>query len=208
MFGGRGQTFDPSSEEYAMSLASQIGTGVTYISSEPINTPGGQGRDATYAFADVSQVRALQQTGMGLGFGNAGSGGIAFALSREANGNALLRIHLPQPTLPTAMPGPIQQQPGGAAPNPAQLAMVRQMVSGARILVAVEPSGQLVRTTSPYVEGSRVTLLELDADQFLTDEMMIRLLGMKATDDLKTLVTGAQGLKLTLEPETTIEFRP
>jgi hypothetical protein len=144
---------------------------------------------------------------MGLGFGNAGSEGITFALSREANGNALLRIHVPQPTLPTAIPGPIQQQPG-AAPNPAQLAMVRQMVAGARILVAVEPSGQLVRTTSPYVEGARVTLLELDADQFLTDEMMIRLLGMKATDDVKTLVTAAPGLKLTLEPETTIEFRP
>jgi hypothetical protein len=105
------------------------------------------------------------------------------------------------------MPGPLVQ-PAAAAPSPAQLAMVRQMVAGARVLVAVEPVGRLVQTSSPYVDGSRVTLLELDADRFLTDEMMTRLLQMKASDDLQALIKGAEGLKITLDPETTIEFAP
>jgi hypothetical protein len=205
MFGGRGQVFDPASEAYARSLAEQIGTGVTYVSSEAITTPAGQGRDATYAFPDVTQVRALQQTGTGIGFGGAG-GGITFGFTRVPGGNAVLRIRVPQPTLPAAMPGALQQP--GATPNPAQLAMVRQMVAGARLLVAVEPAGRLVQTSSPYVDGSRVTLLELDIDRFLTDEMMIRLLQMKATDDLQALLKGAEGLKITLDPETTIEFAP
>jgi hypothetical protein len=205
MFGGRGQTFDPASEAYARSLAEQIGTGVSYVSSEPISTPAGQGRDATYAFTDVREVRALQQAGAGIGFGGAG-GGITFGFTREADGNALLRIRVPQPTLPAAMPLPMQQ--AGAAPNPTQLAMIRQMVAGARLVVAVEPAGRLLKTSSPHVDGSRVTLLDLDIDRFLTDEMMTRLLQMKATDDLQALIKGAEGLKITLDPETTIEFAP
>src|ERR1041384_7727418 len=60
-FGGRGGTIDPISEDQFRSMAASIGTGVTYVSSEPITTPGGQGRAATYSFTDVTQLRISTQ---------------------------------------------------------------------------------------------------------------------------------------------------
>ena len=42
-------------------MTASIGPGVTYTSSELVTTPLGQGREAIYAFTDVSQLRISTQ---------------------------------------------------------------------------------------------------------------------------------------------------
>src|SRR5712691_12764891 len=59
--GGRGQNLDPLSEQQARDMTASIGPGVTYVASAPITTPAGQGREATFAFTDVSQLRISTQ---------------------------------------------------------------------------------------------------------------------------------------------------
>src|SRR5829696_9960744 len=49
-----GQAVDPLSEQAAREMTASIGPGVTYLSSEPITSPIGQGRASIYAFTDVS----------------------------------------------------------------------------------------------------------------------------------------------------------
>ena len=51
--------------------------------------------------------------------------------------------------------------------------MLKQMFGGAHVTIAVEPAGTLVRTTSPFVDGSRVTLLDIDLDRLLEDDALI-----------------------------------
>ena len=58
--GGRGGG-DPLSEQQARDMTASIGPGVTYVSSELVTTPLGQGREAIYAFTDVSQLRISTQ---------------------------------------------------------------------------------------------------------------------------------------------------
>ena len=48
--GGRGQ-IDPLSEQQARDMAATIGPGVSYVTSTPLNTPAGQGRESTYPYA-------------------------------------------------------------------------------------------------------------------------------------------------------------
>src|SRR5713226_5200680 len=55
--GGNGRNFDPISEEQARAAAATLGPGVTYVSSKPINTGQGQGRDIIYGFTDINQLR-------------------------------------------------------------------------------------------------------------------------------------------------------
>jgi hypothetical protein len=67
--------------------------------------------------------------------------------------------------------------------------------------------GTLVRSSSPYVEGSRVTLLEVDLDQMLKDDTLTsRLQGAKTQDEMKAIIKGTPGLKINFDREITVEF--
>jgi hypothetical protein len=207
--GRRGGTLDLVSEDQARSMASSLGPGVTYVSSTPINTPEGQGRLSTYAFTDISQIKITQQPdapggvtvrAQGL---NTGGGTITCSMTHEANGNAVLHVTLPDPSLPGA------DAAGGNAAFVQQVPMIRSLLANARVSIFVEPEGRLVRTSSPFVDGQRVTLLDLNLDDLLGNETLLtKLQGAKNADDLRAALKEAPGIRMVLDREVTIEFTP
>src|SRR5262249_56565869 len=94
--------------------------------------------------------------------------------TREPNGNAVLHIHVPEPNFLDALGSP-------AAAN--QIGMVKTMLAGAHMLLVAEPGGALARTSSPYVDGRRVTLLEIDLDEVLRDETLLPRLQAATTQE-------------------------
>jgi len=201
--GARGMTFDPLSEQQARDMASVIGPGVTYISSRPVATGDGQGRESTYAYADVTQLKISTQPATPQGVrapGLSESEGVTFSLTREAGGSAVLHIHVPEPNWIGSI---------GTLNASGQLTTIKTLLAGARILLAVEPEGALVRTTSPYVDGRRVTLLEVDLDEILKDDTLLgRLSAAKTQEEVNEIMKHAAGLKINLDREITIEFAP
>ena len=204
--GGRGQAIDPLSEQQAREMTSSIGPGVSYVASEPITSPIGQGRQTTYAFTDVSQLQISTQPPAPGGLSirtpafRTDSEKITFSLTRGPGGNAMLQINVPEPNFLEAL----------GSPNvTAQLGMIKTALAGARVLLAVEPAGTVVRSSSPYVEGPRVTLLEVDLDEVLKDETLLpRLQAAGTPDEAKAVIKGATGLKINLDRAITIEFTP
>jgi hypothetical protein len=205
--GGGAQGIDPTSEQQARDMAAALGPGVTYVSSNPISTPAGEGRESAYAFTDVNQLR-LGTVPAPPGGASIQAGGLSttadtltFSFTRDPNGNAALRINVPDSSLVNTL------STNAAAPQ--QMTMIKSLLAGARVLLEVEPEGTLVRTNSAYVEGPRVTLLDVDLDQVLRDELLIaRLQAAKTPDDLKAAVKDVPGLKITLEREIIVEFAP
>ena len=208
--GGRAASVDPLSEQQARDMTASIGPGVSYVSSELVTTPLGQGRDAIYAFSDVSTLRISTQpaapNGMSIktqGFSTQPSAAesITFSMTREPSGNAVLHIHVPEPNYLDFFGSP---QAAG------QIGMIKTMLAGARVLLAAEPAGTLVKTSSPFVEGPRVTLLDIDLDTVLADETLLpRIQAVAATPaEAKAVLLAAKGLKINLDPEITIEFTP
>jgi hypothetical protein len=209
--GGRGQPIDLTSEDQARAMASALGPGVTYVSSTPIDTPVGQGRRALYAFTDISQLRISDQPSTdglptrGRSSLNSRASDFTCTLTREPNGNAVLHISLPE----LNFSGALGDAAIGNPPAAQQLAMVRTLLAGARISIGVEPAGHLVRTNSPFVDGERVTLLDVNLDQVLGNEAVIAKLQAASTpDELKAALTDLPGLKIPLDREVTIEFTP
>ena len=205
--GGRGGGADPLSEQQARDMTASIGPGVTYVSSELITAPFGQGRDAIYAFADVSQLRISTQPAAPGGLAVRAQGfsteseSITFTMTHEANGSALLHIHVPAPNYLDFFGSP---QAAG------QIGMIKTMLAGARVQLAAEPAGALARTSSPFVEGQRVTLLDIDLDAVLADDTLLpRIQAVAATPtEARAILLSAKGLKINLDSEITIEFTP
>jgi hypothetical protein len=202
--GGRGT--DPLSEQQAREMTASIGPGVTYVTSEPITSPLGTGRVTTYAFTDVSKLQISTQPAAPGGMTIRSQGfstepeKITFSLTRDPGGNAVLQINVPEPNFVDAL---------GSPNATAQIGMIKSALAGARVLLMVEPAGTVVRSSSPYIEGARVTLLEFDLDQVLKDETLLPRLQQAATEEeAKAIIKGAAGLKINLDRAITIEFTP
>jgi hypothetical protein len=77
------------------------------------------------------------------------------------------------------------------------------------VSIAVEPKGHVVRTNSPFVDGNRVTVLEVDVDRALGNESLIsRLRAGRTVDEYWSAIKEVPGVKVTLEREIVIEFEP
>jgi len=209
--GRRAATIDPLSEEQARALAPSLGDGVTLVSTAPITTADGEGRETTYAFTDVTQLRVTEQGAVSPPDVAARTPTVAdapkvsFSLEHTESGNAVLHIRVPVPSLFASPDGT-----GGI--NPAvvdQLQALKAVLAGAHLTLAVEPNGPVVATNSAWRDGQRVTLLEIDLDKLLANSAFVaRVRATKTGDEVKTVLKDAPGLKITLEPDITIEFTP
>jgi hypothetical protein len=205
--GGGGQDFDPLSEKQAREAATTMGRGVTYVSSTAIDTSEGVGRDIKYAFTDINQLSLTQAPpppgGMPVAPPSADSSDrVAFKLTRQADGHTLLTISVPPLPL-----GGDNASPSSNAPSAEQIAMLKPMLAGAHLSIAIEPAGRIVRTSSPYVAGQRVTLVDVNVDSLLNDDTLLpRLQAARTQEELKTILKAVPGLKINLDPEITIEF--
>ena len=197
---------DPLSEQQARDIVASLGPGVSYVTSTPIESPGSKGREATYAFNDVTTLRVSTQPaappGVSLGGQSTASAteSVTFTVEHAAGGNTILHIHVPEPGFLDTLSTP---QVSG------QLGLLKQMLGGAHVLLMVEPEGTLVRTSSPFVEGGRVTLLDIDLDEILQDETLIpRLQAAKTREEGKEILGKAKGLKINWDRDITVEFTP
>jgi hypothetical protein len=144
------------------------------------------------------------------------------------NGNAVLTVVLPgagpeTPKEQTATPPSAASHEGQAAappevspgePDLEMSMMAMQMFKGLRMGLAVTVEGKVVKTNSPYVEGPKVTLLDIDFDRLLADKKAFKAfndkMGPSMGDDRKMMeaLKGLEGLKITTGPEVYIEFTP
>lgn len=223
-FGGGTQQapIDPLSEDQARALATSLGPGVTYVSSTPIVTDAMEGRDSLYAFSDINALRISNRPpapgGVNIRADSLGpTQTITFSLEPQANGHQLLRIRMPEmkqlPGLPVQLPGTASPRTGDQAqaqgPTPEQIEMAKRMFAGMRMTIAVEPEGRVVATSSPYMDGDRVTLFDLDFDQLVANPDSLKALQEAQTPEaVQAVVRTIPGLKFTLAREVTIEFAP
>lgn len=209
--GGGRATLDPLSEDQARALAASLGDGVTLASTKAVETDEGQGRESVYAFPDVTKLHVSEQPPAPGGVSVRTPGfttdapDITLGLTHDPSGDAVLHILVPPPAL---FAGP----DGSGGINPvviAQLQALKGVLAGAHLLLAAEPQGTLVRTSSPYVDGARVTLLEIDLDKLVADDSFLaRLQAAKTPEEVRAVVKDAPGLRINLDPDITVQFTP
>jgi hypothetical protein len=204
----------PFSDAQLKEAAARLGKGVRFVSSTPMSQGGFEGVKAIYAFDDINQVRVDQDPNVSGSSGNQmssanNSNPVTFKHARQG-GNSVLTIAFNE----NAKAG--QAPPAGAqtAPenvDPAMLQMMKSMFQGFKVAIDVEVEGKIVKTNADYVNGSRVTLLEIDMASLLEDEAKLRAIQPKlkpgaSIADVKPYLKDVKGVKIN-EPVVTIEYR-
>jgi hypothetical protein len=197
--------------------ASKLGEGVTFVSATPIKTAEAEGTKAVYAFADITKLRLEQKPptpgpagAMGGMSAKSSQEEMLFRFAKLPAGTSQVTVVFPERKIEAAKPTPAAKP---AKANPADpmaaagLAMAKQMLNGLRIAIYMQPAGRIVKTNSQYVDGQRVTLLEMDLGELLRDEAMLqKLQGAGSLEEAKSLMKGIKGAKINLDSEVSVEF--
>jgi hypothetical protein len=207
-------------------MAEDLGGGVRLVSVTPLSQNGLEGARLLFAFDDINKI--------GIDPANMGGGGMgekrdyAFALTRLPSGVTRLVVNAP--------PGKDKEEDedeegeedeededveneededeeDAAKPedvSPEMQAMVKQMFAGMRFALDVEVEGTIVSSSSDFVSGRRVTILEVDFDQLLQQEAALKQLPKLGPNvnpaEAMAALKGIKGLKMS-PPPITIEFK-
>ena len=200
------------SEKDMKEAASKYGDGVVFVSSTPIKTADRVGRVATYQFADIRTLRIDQkpQTGDMPGTSNAkAKEDVLFRFDKRPSGTSQLTVVFPESKLEQAHKDATTDKDGKKkSVEPGQLEMMKKLFDGLKVAIDVDVLGTIVKTNSPYVQGSRVTLLEMDFSQLLANEQLLSQIGEPGSiEEAKQMLKDVKGFKVNLDREVTIEFR-
>lgn len=201
--------------------AAKLGEGVTFVSATPMkNEAGFEGVKAVYAFTDISKLQVdqdpnLSGTNQGVQVQRKASKPVVFKMAKSANGTSVLTANFTdmqdKAEAKAREQAPPAGQPGPDMVNPQMLEMAKAMFAGFHVVIDVEVAGQLVKTSSEYVAGNKVTLLEMDLGELLKNEAKLKEIQSKlgpnpTVAELKPYLAGVKGLKMN-EPVVTIEFK-
>src|SRR4029077_3940157 len=129
---------------------------------------------------------------------------VAFTFLRHPGGTSVVTVLFPEPDLSKKKDTDTESK----KPDPTQLAMMKKMLDGLRIEIALEVAGAIVKTNSPYVQGSKVTLLEMDFAELMTNDAVLgRLPHPESIEDAKQMLKGVKGMKINLDREVSVEFK-
>ena len=212
---GKGGIDDLFSEKEARDAAAKMGQGVTFVSSQKIDTPDRKGLKAIYAFTDIRKLSLdeMKSPNMGDAAGAAGAPAakdppMTFDFKQLPGGNGLLTINQSSvdKALKTGDAKPAAKDAVDTKMAEQGLEMAKAFMKGMKIDVLIQVP-RVVKTNSPYVEGTTVTLLSMDFDKVLADPKALeRMNGLTTLADTKAALKDFKGIKINLEPQVTIEF--
>src|SRR5262245_10777042 len=193
--------------------ATKYGEGVTFVSSEPIKTKDLVGRRATYAFADITKLRVNQKPPSPKGAPDEGDSkkpaeDVSFKFLHNPGGTSTVTVVFPEPDLSKKKDKDAQTGSESKKPDPMQLAMMKKMLDGLKIDISLEVAGAIVKTNSPYVQGSKVTLLEMDFTELMSNDAVLdKLTNPESIEEAKQMLKGVKGVKVNLDREVSVEFK-
>ncbi len=207
--GGRGGVSDLFTEDQARQAAETMG--VTFVSGEPFKTSALEGYRSRFAFDDITKVKVnMDQTAANMSPNSGGTRQPPFSFAfNQTPASSLLTIQMPEqgPAGQKLLPGLGAGGTGTSDVEKAQaaqaMAMMKMMLKGLFVDVTLNVNGRILKSNAPYVDGTRVTLMQVDFDKLLADETAIKRL--ESASDLKSLAN-IPGLKVMSEPKLTIEF--
>lgn len=188
-------------------VAAKFGRGVRYVSSVPLKQGDLEGARAIFAFDDINAL-SVDQSPQGSSRGERDP--VTFRFERGAAGS-VLSVTLPDRD-PKDTPAPGASRPAPSAQMPPEaLALVRPFFEGMRVAIALDIEGKILKTNADHVNGSRVTLLDVDFSELLKNPAAFEKLGAlgpgASINDVKAATKDMAGLKVNSSPTVRIEFR-
>ena len=198
------------SEANMKNAAGQMGSGVSLLSDQKVSTDKGSGYKAVYIFTDINKLKLNQNPAADITLpanpsGSSQSTGPQYITFSFTKGSPCsLTITPPKPVAPTSKPAQT------AKPDDQMMASMRALYSDLRIVIAFQIQGTIQQTNAAYVDGSTITLMDMDFSKILSDDATFKKLtssNSQSMSDVATLLKSSPGVKLDTQESLTVKFQ-
>ncbi|HVS13974.1 MAG TPA: hypothetical protein VMV46_08620 [Thermoanaerobaculia bacterium] len=211
----------PRMEESGPGAAAALGEGVEFVSVEEIAGADRPTFRFTFRFDDVARVRPNPMAPLASEMPGADAGvdeQIRLSLERSG-GSSVLSVKLFDEEELQQLAEDVAEQPADddAASEMASqmekgmMEMFKEMFDGFALRLSVETLGRIVETNASFVEGSRVTLFDLDFGKLLDDPEALARIGGDGQEqpsllDLRAAFAEVEGVRIDLQSMVRIVF--
>ena len=187
--------------------------GVKPVSITPLKENGFEGAKAIFAFDDITKVHVDQDPQLGAANGpvrDSKESPIRFTFVKQG-GSSVLTVVFDEKKAANAT-AEMQSKSGSIESiDPQMMQMLKTMFNGFKVAVDLEVEGKILKTNADYVNGSRVTLLEIEMAGLFEDEAKLKELQSKigpgaTISEIKPYLKDVKGVKIN-NPTVSIEFR-
>ena len=189
--------------------ASEFGQDVKLIDFKTSSNETSIYAQAVFEFKDIAKIRLKQGDNSGIGDAEASSEDqkyITFNFDKSTD-NPTLKINIPQKDAVETKTD-VAQPPVKKASAP-EVAMMKQMFTGMHFAGLIEVNGKITSTNAQYVEGSTVTLFDIQFDKLLDKpEILAQLQPGSSSRPAQDILEGIDGIKLDTNKEINITFTP
>ena len=195
-------------EDELKDKAAEYGTGVKYVSGEEVNIKGWQGYNAVYSFGDLNKIKMETDPNRKVEMGiNESTEKNEYFNFKFIPGD-VSELIIDRPELETGGEEDTYQESEsdeeGLDDN------LIKMMDGMSVTISLVINGDIVETNATFVDGSKVTLLDIDFGKLLKNKNSLELLEKnppKNLDEMKEIIKNVPGIKLELQKPVSIKFR-
>jgi hypothetical protein len=207
------EEFSVFSEEEIIADAKDYGENVVYVSSKKIDNENWEGYHATYSFDDITKIKISPSPDSKVDMGDQAAENeqeAEYYFFKFVKGNTpQLIIDRPVIELNGETDESNESDESEQSEEEAGEEFVK-MMEGMKIDIAVEVEGEIINTNATYVQGSRVTLFQMDFSEMMKNKEGFEEFKKnepKNIDEMKKYLEKLPGIKLEVEKPVTINFK-
>lgn len=206
------QEFSLFDEEKLKNSAGDYGEGVRYVSGEKVSNEGWEGFRAVYTFSDLNKIKIEPDPDEKVDLGMSSeetTGDEEYYYFKFIPGDVPeVIINRPdiEADLSVNKDETEQQEEGDGELGEEFL----QMMEGMKVSVAVQFEGDIIETNATYVEGSEITLVEMELSEMMKNKEEFKKFKEKEPenlDEMKEFVDKFPGMKIEFNKPVTVKFK-
>jgi len=207
------EEFSIFKDDEIKSGAKEFGEDVEYVSHQLINNDNWEGYSAVYAFDDITKVKIAPDPDSKIGIGDEGMGTTPeedyyFFKFIKGDVSELIidrpDIKLTEETEENKDTVQSEQNEEGMSEE------FLNMMKGMSISVAVDVEGKIANTNASYVDGSKITLFEMNFGEMMKNKEAFKEFKNKEPkniDEMKQYLEKFPGMKIEIEKPVSIKFK-
>ncbi len=188
--------------------AAEYGMGVKFVSGEEVKKKGWQGYKAIYSFEDLNKIKMETDPNRKVEMGMDDSAEQNEYFNFKFIPGDISELIIDRPELETG--GEEETYKESESDEEELDENLIKMMDGMSVTISLVINGDIVETNATFVDGSKVTLLDIDFGDLLKNENSLELLKKnppKNLDGMKEIIKNVPGIKLELQKPVSIKFR-